>query len=98
VQNPNIRNAFFRTGAMDVSVAPALPSDREGIEEICRSTDAPESAGWLIRWLDRHPETFFVARTALDRTAGFYIVFEYDQVDPALRLVRPPRRASGAAA
>ena len=84
VQNPNIRNAFFRTGAMDVSVAPVLPSDREEIEEICRSTEPPESTSWILRWLDRHPETFFVARTATDRTAGFYIVFEPDYVDRAL--------------
>src|SRR5258706_3075962 len=84
VQNPHVRNAFFRPGAIDVSLAPALPADRDAIEEICTSTEPPESAQWLLRWLERHPETFTVARTAVDRVAGFYIIFEHDRVDPAL--------------
>ena len=84
VQNPLIHNAFFRTGGMDVSLAPAVPSDREGIEQICVDTEPKESAGWLLRWFGRHPETFMVARTAADRVAGFYIIFERGRVDPAL--------------
>jgi LytTr DNA-binding domain-containing protein len=84
VQNPLIRNAFFRTGAMDVSMGPSVPSDRAEIERICIETEPKESAYWLVRWLDRHPETFIVARTAVDRVAGFYILFEPENVDPAL--------------
>jgi len=88
VQNPHIRNAFFRTGAMDVSFAPAVASDREGIEQVC-SSEPKESAGWLLRWFERHPETFMVARTAADRVAGFYIIFEHDRVDAALLRADP---------
>jgi LytTr DNA-binding domain-containing protein/AAA ATPase-like protein len=84
VQNPLVRNAFFRTGEMEVSMGPAVPSDRGEIEKICIDTEPKESAYWLIRWLDRHPETFIVARTAVDRVAGFYILFERGRVDPVL--------------
>ena len=76
MQNPHIRNAFFRPGAMDVSIAPALRADREAIERICTGTEPKESAFWLLRWLERHPETFFVARTAQHRVAGVHITFE----------------------
>jgi hypothetical protein len=89
VQNPLVHNAFFRTGAMDVSLAPAIPADREGIEQICVDTEPTESADWLMRWLERHPETFMVARTATDRVAGFYIIFERSRVDPILLLDDP---------
>lgn len=84
VQNPLVRNAFFRPDAIDVSMAPALPGDRASIEEICNTTESKESAYWLLRWLERHPETFIVARTASDRVAGFYILFEHDRVDSDL--------------
>jgi hypothetical protein len=84
VQNPLIRNAFFRPGAMDVSITPALRADRDEIERICTSTEPKESAHWLLRWLERHPETFFVARTAQHRVAGVHITFEPGRVDPAL--------------
>jgi hypothetical protein len=89
VQNPLIHNAFFRTGAMDVSLAPALAADREGIEQICADAEPKESADWLMRWFERHPETFMVARTAVDRVAGFYIIFERSRVDPILLLDDP---------
>ena len=83
VQNPLIRDAFFRTGAMDVSFAQAEPADREGIEQIC-ATEPKESARLLLRWYELHPETFMVARTAADRVAGLYIIFEPECVDAAL--------------
>jgi hypothetical protein len=84
VQNPLIRNAFFRPGAMDVSITPALRADREAIERICTGTEPKESADWLLRWLERHPETFFVARTGQYRVAGVHITFEPGRVDQAL--------------
>ncbi len=84
VQNPHIRNAFFRPGAMDVPIAPALRADREAIERICTGTEPKESAYWLLRWLERHPETFFVARSAQHRVAGVHITFELGRVDPGL--------------
>ena len=84
VQNPHIRNAFFRPGAMDVSIAPASRTDGEAIAAICTGTEPKESAHWLLRWLERHPETFFVARTAQHRVAGVHITFEPSRVDQAL--------------
>jgi hypothetical protein len=84
LQNPQIRNAFFRPGAMDVTIAPAQPADHDAIRHICTSTEPKESAYWLLRWLERHPETFFVARTATDRVAGLHIGFEPQNVDPSL--------------
>jgi class 3 adenylate cyclase len=84
VQNPIVRNAFFLPGAIDVSIEPAQPADRDAIKAICDSTEPHESAEWLVRWLDRHPETFMAARTSLERVAGFHIVFEHDRVDPVL--------------
>jgi hypothetical protein len=84
VQNPHIRHAFFRPGAMDVSMAPASRADREEIERICTGTEPEASARWLLRWLERHPETFIVARTTQHRVAGLSIIFEPGRVDPAL--------------
>jgi class 3 adenylate cyclase len=84
VQNPIVRNAFFSPGAIDVSIEPALPADRDTIKMICDSTEPPESAAWLQRWLDRHPAAFMAARTSVERVAGFHIVFEQDRVDSTL--------------
>ncbi|HZZ91725.1 MAG TPA: LytTR family DNA-binding domain-containing protein [Usitatibacter sp.] len=84
VRNPLVHNAFFHPEAIDISMAPSQPGDHDAIREICIATEPKESARWLVRWLDRHPETFMVARTALDRVAGFYILFEPGRVDSAL--------------
>jgi class 3 adenylate cyclase len=84
VQNPNVRNAFFRPGAITVSIEPALSADREAIAAICATWEPPASADWLLRWFERHPETFLVGRTSSERVAGFYIIFEHDRVDTAL--------------
>ncbi len=51
---------------------------------ICAASEPHTSADWLMRWFDCHPETFLVGRTSTERVAGFYIIFEYDQVDAAL--------------
>ena len=84
VQNPNVRNAFFRPGAIEVSIEPALSGDRTAIEAICAKWEPHASADWLLRWFECHPETFLVGRTISERVAGFYIIFEHDRVDSAL--------------
>jgi len=84
VQNPIVHNAFFFPGARDVSIEPALPADRDAIKMICESIEPQDSAAWLQRWLDRHQDTFMVARTTLERVAGFHLVFEHKHIDSTL--------------
>ena len=84
VQNPHIRNAFFRPGGMDVSIGPALRDDHAAIAAVCSDTEPGEAARWLLRWFERHPEIFFVARTARHRVAGLHITFEPARVDQEL--------------
>ena len=83
VQNPNVRNAFFRPGRSRCRSS-RQASDREAIEGICAGWEPQASGDWLMRWFECHPETFLVGRTNSERVAGFYIIFEHDRVDAAL--------------
>jgi class 3 adenylate cyclase len=89
VQNPNVRNAFFRPSAIEVSIDSAQASDRHAIEQICCKNENADSTEWLLRWFDRHPDSFFVGRTRIDRVAGFYCIFLRDAADPALLRADP---------
>src|SRR4030095_15333660 len=62
VQNPNVRNAFFRPGASEWWMEPAVAADREAIEGICAGWEPHASGDWLMRWFECHPETFLVGR------------------------------------
>jgi len=84
IENPVVREAFFPQGASDYAVEPATANDGEDIREIAASEDAEESAPLLLRWWERHPETFRVAKTRDGRVAALYILFEPANVDPQL--------------
>ena len=89
VQNPNVRNAFFRPGAVDVSIEDPSPEDGAVIASIARAREPADGGEWIIRWWQRHPETFKVARSGTDAVAGFYFVFERHAVDPELLRADP---------
>ncbi len=89
VQNPNVRNAFFCPGAVDVSIEDPSPADGVEIASIARLQEPADGGEWLLRWWHRHPETFKVARTGTDSVAGFYLTFERHSVDPDLLRADP---------
>jgi class 3 adenylate cyclase len=84
IENPVVREAFFPKGATEYRVEPATASDEEDIREIAASEEAGESAQFIGRWWERHPETFSVAKTHDGKVAGFYIIFEPANVDAEL--------------
>ncbi|MEE9277180.1 MAG: adenylate/guanylate cyclase domain-containing protein [Dehalococcoidia bacterium] len=84
IENPVVREAFFPRGGSDYAVETAGAADAEAIREIAATTDAAESARLIVRWWDRHPETFSVAKTRDGRVAAFYILFEPADVDREL--------------
>jgi class 3 adenylate cyclase len=84
IENPVVREAFFPEGASDYTVEPATSADGQDIREILASEEAEESARFLARWWDRHPETFSVAKTHDGKVAAFYAIFEPTNVDAHL--------------
>lgn len=84
IENPVVREAFFPKGATDYRLEPATPADGDEIRDIAAGEDAEESARLIVRWWERHPETFSVGKTRDGRVAVFYILFEPANVDPAL--------------
>jgi class 3 adenylate cyclase len=89
IENPIVRDAFFPEGATDIRVEPATASDGEHIRNIVESFEPEESAKFILRLWDKHPETFSVARTPDGKLAAFYNLFEPDKVNRPL-LVEDP--------
>lgn len=81
IENPTVRDAFFPEGGTELRVEPASASDAGDILAITENSEPEESAQLIERWLDRHPETFFVARTRDGKPEAFYIAFEPSTVD-----------------
>jgi class 3 adenylate cyclase len=84
IENPIARNAFFPEGAADYIVEPATANDADDIREILETKEPEESARLFMRWWDRHPETFSVARSPEGRVDAFYFTFEPEKVDHSL--------------
>ena len=84
IENPVVREAFFPQGATDLRVEPATSGDGMDIRIITESSEPPESARFIKRWWERHPETFMVVRSPDGDLTAFYILFEPLKVDQAL--------------
>jgi DNA-binding CsgD family transcriptional regulator len=84
ISNPQVREGFFPLGASAYAVEPATEADGAGVAAIATRAEAPEAAALILRWWERHPETFRVARDAGGGVAAFFILVEQTEVDPAL--------------
>jgi DNA-binding CsgD family transcriptional regulator len=84
IANPSVREGFFPAGAAGYGVEAASPGDGGQIAAIASAAEPSEGARLIVRWWERHPEAFRLARDADGDVAGFSILFEPDEVDPAL--------------
>lgn len=76
IENPVIREAFFPSGAQQVTVEPARPEDDEAIRAIAQSHEGPKGAQLLITWWKRVPQAFSVVRDSRGTVTGFYCMFD----------------------
>ncbi len=93
IEQPEVREAHFPSGAHSFAVENARADDHQPIEEIIRRHEPGDAAEILLAWLTRHPDAFRVARDAEGGVAGFSIVVSSPGQelrryawDPAVRL------------
>jgi DNA-binding CsgD family transcriptional regulator len=84
VNNPYARECCFPTEANGVSVERAAPSDGPAIRAIARAHEPPAAAELTMRWWERHPEAFHVARSGEADVAAFHCLIDAHEADPAL--------------
>ena len=84
IKNPVLRYACFPEGGSEHSVVPAAPADDAAIREIARAHETPAAEALLVRWWERHPEAFSIARAADGEAGAVLCVAEVGSVDPAL--------------
>ncbi len=73
----------------EYAVEPSTSGDGEEIAAITSSAEGPEASRWIMRWWERHPETFRVARSAHGVVAAFFVLFRSAEVDRALLVADP---------
>jgi hypothetical protein len=93
LENPVVREAFFPSGRVEYAVEPARPSDEKAVLEIIAKHENPENAGHLSQWWKEAPETFAVARGQDGCVAGFYVIFQPENVPARLCRHDPLTRA-----
>jgi DNA-binding CsgD family transcriptional regulator len=93
IKNPVLRSACFPVGAGEHVVEPATPGDAAAIARIAGAHEGPEARDLLLRWRDRHPEAFAVARAPDGTPAALLHVAEIGAVDPLLLRADPVARA-----
>lgn len=72
LENENLREGFFPTTEIPVSIEPARAGDWASISAIIRNFDGPESRQALEQWWRYHPDSFFVVRNEHGEVQGFY--------------------------
>lgn len=81
IENPVIREAFFPSGAQQVTVEPARPEDDEAIRAIAQGHEGPKGAQLLITWWKRVPQAFSVVRDREGAVVGYYCMFDPSTVN-----------------
>jgi len=84
VENPVVRDGFFPNDSHRFAFEPARASDDTAIREIITTTEGPESATHLLRLWQHAPAVFRVARDRDNSVAGFYSMFNPDDLDEQL--------------
>lgn len=92
IENPILREGFFPSGAQSCAFGPPRPGDDDSIREIITTTEGPESAAHLLRLWEGAPHVFHVGRDQHGSIAGFYCLFQPDQVDQQLLAADPVLR------
>jgi hypothetical protein len=72
LENENLREGFFPTTEIFVSVEPARADDWTSISAIIQKFDGPQSRQALEQWWRYHPDSFFVVRDENGQVQGFY--------------------------
>ncbi len=80
LDNPVVREAFFPSQSAAYSIEPARRDDGPSIRAIFARHEGKESAAHLCRLWDSLPGAFSIARDARGRVAGFYCLFEPDEI------------------
>jgi DNA-binding CsgD family transcriptional regulator len=89
IGNASVREGFFPAGAAEYAVDAGAPEDGAQVAAIAAAAEPPEGARLIARWWERHPEVFRVARGGDGAVAGFSILFQPQEVDPALLSADP---------
>jgi DNA-binding CsgD family transcriptional regulator len=89
IKHPSVKNAFFPSGSLRHAVEPATSADGADIARIARENEGAEAAGWVVRWWERHPEGFIVARSGAGRPEAFLHHAELGDVDEVLLAADP---------
>ncbi|HEX4004064.1 MAG TPA: winged helix-turn-helix domain-containing protein [Candidatus Acidoferrales bacterium] len=84
LDNPVIREAFFPSGRWSYTVEPARAEDGRAIQAICERHEGPDAAACLSRWWSAARETFYAAYDQTGKIAGFYCLFEPQDVSRRL--------------
>jgi hypothetical protein len=84
VENPIVRNAFFPSGADELTIEPALAADRDAIAAMSTAQQGPESTALVTAWWRSAPETFRVVRDSAGALQGFSSLCRPQGVNRAL--------------
>lgn len=84
VDKPTIRDVFFPTGTLPMAVEPARLGDAAAIREITGLYNGPDALTLIDRWWEHARHTFGVVRDGDGVVNAYYILFEPENVDPAL--------------
>jgi hypothetical protein len=95
LENQNLREGFFPTTEISVSVEPARADDAKSISSIIHKFDGPQSGEALGQWWRYHPDSFFVVRDENGQVQGFYQAIVASKVQKNV-LERDPLAASWA--
>jgi hypothetical protein len=93
IDNPIVREAFFPSGAPQLSVESALAADHEALMRIAERHDGKEGRRHAEHWWRVMPSAFRVVR-AYDRdVVGYYCMFDPASVAPDALAADPVTRA-----
>jgi len=95
LENENLREGFFPTTEISVSVEPARADDWTSISAIIYNFDGSQSCQALEQWWRSHPDSFFVVRDEHGGVQGFYLAIGASKVHKNV-IARDPLAASWA--
>jgi hypothetical protein len=83
IENPICREAFFPSGAQELSVEPADGEDRDDVIEIARRHEGPEAVDLLRYWWRVRSHRFRVVVAPDGDVVGFYFMLPADEARAA---------------
>jgi hypothetical protein len=89
LENPEVREAHFPSGAHQFAIETATPADADPINRIIDRHEPPDGAALLRAWSSVCPSAFRVARDWRGQVAGFSIITTTGRTDPR-RLAHDP--------